>query len=337
MRKVRLTLEPLETRTLPTAQISATLSLGVLTVKGTPGLDYLAVSENNNQISVPGASITLTGRQATSVASSSVYKIIVETLGGNDTVLLNGSQLITQPTLIDRNPNPSSADLASDFSVYQWAGTGVKPSDVFQQGAPDCGFLAPLQSLAQTDPAFISSGITYLGSFQYNVRLYRPGEGNAAGQWITQKVYFDGTYTSFDCRPPAGNDFWCLLYQRAWEQERKFEGKSDVTQPSDAFTALTGQPAGGDWATNTTLFWQLLQTPGVNLVVATKTTQADISPKLIADHAYAVVGLDANQNLILRNPWGFDGGTVASGNPNDGLITLTWAEYSQSILTIWFC
>ena len=336
MRKFRPTLEMLETRNLAAANITAVLSLGVLTVKGTPGLNQIAVSESQNQISVPGAIITITGRQVNSVASNTVYKIIIETLGANDTVLLNGSQPITQPTLIDRNSSPSPADLASDFSVYEWAAAGVKPSDVYQQEAPTCGFLAPLQTLAQTDPSFITSGITYLGSFKYDVRLFRPGVNGTAGKWIEQQVYFDGTYTAMDCKPPAGNDFWCLLYQRAWDQERAFEGKSNVTLPSDAFLGLTGQPGYGDWATNLTLFQQLLQTPGVNLVVATKTDQADINPMLIEDHAYAVVGLDANGNLIVRNPWGYDGGTVASGNPNDGLITLTWAEFSQSMLTIWY-
>jgi hypothetical protein len=109
-----------------------------------------------------------------------------------------------------------------------------------------------------------------------------------------------------------------------------------VAFPSDAFLALTGRAGGWDWATNLTLFQALASAPGVKLVVATKTDPSAINPMLIANHAYSVLGLDQYGNVVIRNPWGFDGGAVASGDPTDALITLNMAQFSQSMLTFWF-
>ncbi len=405
MSNVRPSLEALETRELLAAQVTASLAQNVLTVEGTPGADHIAFWESQNQISVLGEPINLTGRQVASVASSSVSKIVVNTLGGDDVVQLNqdkyGSQPITQPVVINggdgndylaagwgpttinagggndtilagpgtdtintgtgnntiyestgnativngggkdtvipppsQSPAPSAT--APTFNTRNWAPAGIQPADVIQQQAPTCAFLAALQTVAQTDPSFLNSGITYLGWYEYQVRLFRPNADGVTGTWVNQVVYYNGTVTATDCRLPSDGDYWAILYQRAWEQERTFEGKSDVAFPSDAFLALTGRAGGWDWATNLPLFQALVSNPGVKLVVATNTNPSAISPMLIANHAYSVVGIDPFGNVVVRNPWGYDGGAVASGNPNDGLVTLTWAQFSQSMLTIWY-
>lgn len=440
MRKVRPSLEALETRTLPAAQVVASLAAGVLTIEGTPGADRIALWQGQNQLAVLGVNIAVNGKPVTSVASGSVQKIVVNALGGDDVVLLNqdkyGSQRVTQPALIDggdgndylaagwgnstlkggagndslyggagkdsvsggdgndllyggagvdllygdagndalhggddndflsggdgndqlfgeggydslRGGNGDDVLDAGtrgedvdggagwDLDVYRWAVAGVKATDVMQQQAPTCAFLAALQTVAQTDPNALANGITYLGSYKYQVRLFRDGAGGAAGQWVTQTVYFDGNVTPLDCQQAAEGNFWTLLYQRAWEQERKFLGVSDIAYPSEAFLALTGKAGGWGWATDLAGFQQLLKLPGVRLIVATKPDLKSISPKLVENHAYAVVGLDAGGNLVLRNPWGYDGGAQASGTATDGLVTLTWAEYSKSVLTFW--
>jgi hypothetical protein len=71
------------------------------------------------------------------------------------------------------------------------------------------------------------------------------------------------------------------------------------------------------------------------VVASTLPNQASISPMLVANHAYTVMGLDSAGNIILRNPWGTDGGQVASGTPGDGIITISWAVFKQSMYAFW--
>lgn len=61
----------------------------------------------------------------------------------------------------------------------------------------------------------------------------------------------------------------------------------------------------------------------------TATTLATGS-QLVASHVYSIVGVDANNNIIVHNPWGYDGltGTIAAdSNINDGNLTLTMAQF----------
>jgi hypothetical protein len=60
------------------------------------------------------------------------------------------------------------------------------------------------------------------------------------------------------------------------------------------------------------------------------------SPKLVSRHAYTVLSVQRDSDgqpfsVRVRNPWGIDGGTVPSDNPNDGEITLSWVAFQQDM------
>mgnify|MGYP000328891523 CR=1 FL=1 len=54
--------------------------------------------------------------------------------------------------------------------------------------------------------------------------------------------------------------------------------------------------------------------------------------QIVASHAYTIVGMDSKNNIIIRNPWGVDGstGNIKSDGKNDGLITLTPAQFKAN-------
>ncbi len=86
MRKLRLGLEDLQTRTLP----SATLAGGVLTITGTEGRDVIVVRESHGAIAVRGVKIDDAGAMMRSVPAGEVEHINVVALGGNDRIDLRG-------------------------------------------------------------------------------------------------------------------------------------------------------------------------------------------------------------------------------------------------------
>lgn len=82
MAKAHLSLESLNSRTLP----SATLANGVLTVTGTEGRDQIVVREHHDTISVKGMQIDVGGVMQSTVPASAVTSVAVNALGGNDRV-----------------------------------------------------------------------------------------------------------------------------------------------------------------------------------------------------------------------------------------------------------
>src|SRR5690348_12764821 len=101
----RPTLECLEERTLLTAQLSASLSSGLLRIEGSAYADTIVVREINNRISVDGVKISVAGRGQASVSAASVSRIEVFGNGGNDRIFLNsqavrGQQALTRPVTV---------------------------------------------------------------------------------------------------------------------------------------------------------------------------------------------------------------------------------------------
>ncbi|MCI0460468.1 MAG: hypothetical protein L0Z62_26235 [Gemmataceae bacterium] len=218
-----------------------------------------------------------------------------------------------------------------DLDVYQWAAGGVRMEEVLQRDAPLCGFLAALGAVARQRGPDLERGISYLGDHLYAVRLYRAGAG-----WVTHHVLYNGILTGSDPNPAGEGKFWAVLYQRAWVQERAALGLNEVGLPSEALTALTGLPGSGLFATDQAAFLDALFDNRF-LVVSTSPDPSRVSAQLIANHGYVVLGLDAAGRVVLRNPWGFDGGAQPTDSPRDGVVAVTWAEFTQSMLALWFC
>lgn len=83
----RLSLESLENRQLMAANITATLSDGVLSVKGTPRNDVIIMRQIGNTLSIDGVSIN---------GSGPITKIEVSGFAGNDVLRLDGNGVTNQ-------------------------------------------------------------------------------------------------------------------------------------------------------------------------------------------------------------------------------------------------
>lgn len=92
IRKEPAMIETCEPRTVMAANLMASVSeAGVLTIEGTDNADHITVREVDVQIVIEGIQIAVNGKLVNSVATSSIHRIEVNSLGGNDRVELAGS------------------------------------------------------------------------------------------------------------------------------------------------------------------------------------------------------------------------------------------------------
>jgi Ca2+-binding RTX toxin-like protein len=221
----------------------------------------------------------------------------------------------------------------TDYNAYRWAINGATYDDVKQGGIGSCVFLSGLSSAA-AQGMDLASRISYLGNFTYNVKLY-----NVETQAIdNREVVFNGFIytkpdgTRIDPWQADPEEFWTILYQRAYVQMANY-ADLDFTDPDDAMYAVTGRSVDtGDWSDPTVVKNALADDKVVTA------GNADDTYKVYAHHSYTV--LDVYQQsgtwyIKLRNPWGkdvkssdlADGSHVAYGSNNDGIIVLTWSSF----------
>lgn len=300
---------------------------GIDVLTGWAGNDRLSGDAGNDSLNGNSGNDTLQGGDGNDVLSGDADNDRL--LGGAGTDILRGGDGVDY---LDAGSRGEDADGSAgyDLNVYAWAIGGEKATDVAQQYAPTCSFLASLIALTRDHAADLDAGITYQGNDYYGVRLFRAN----SNQWVTMQVKYDGSYLTYDALPVGEGKFWVVLYQRAWVKERQAQGLLAESWPDESLTALTGRPAAG-WIYPDVASLRHDFDLHLNMIAGTKTTVVAISSKLITNHAYTIVGFTAANDIILRNPWGIDGGAVASGIASDGLITLTWAEFAASMLGVW--
>jgi hypothetical protein len=247
-----------------------------------------------------------------------------------------------------------------DFSAAAVTGTKASANNVFQGKSGTCVILSSLAAVAN-DGVNLAARITKTGTNQYAVPLYRPGTG-----WVTQTVYFDGTWTDNDPMIASPGDAWVVIYQRAFLQEMgvrwtdpdqsQWANKyGDKFQHADsALVALTGSAQWHDASATVALARTQLPggTPGSAPLESGMTSsdfnvlRAAVNGRhptialtmdtnltaygLIQDHAYTVLSVtttSAGTKVTLRNPWGTDG--PKRQGADDGVITLDWSVFSR--------
>jgi Ca2+-binding RTX toxin-like protein len=241
-----------------------------------------------------------------------------------------------------------------NFLAYTPVLNGTTPDDVMQRRTPTCWIDSALAAAAKAG-INLASRISYLGNGLYSVQLKNPN-----GAPTSQLVSLDGGKLDFE---PAlhGNESWVILYQRALMQQlgkdwHTLSGYSGGW-PDQVMPFLTGRAAysrGESWGSgghfdktkdHEMQNIQFLLNSG-SLVCAC-TNQGDFgtfnvlgsvsTPMLAGGHCYAVDSIDmAQATITLRNPWGSDIGdgkdaTVPSGNPSDGLVTIAFDEFYNSM------
>jgi hypothetical protein len=268
--------------------------------------------------------------------------------GGNDWLVGGaGNDLLSggaDQDFLDGGPGNDTFDGGAGFDSFHRDVSDVltNPSEVndIRQGASGtCVVLASLSAIANSG-VDLAGRIQQVGENQYNVPLYRPGTG-----WVTQTVYFDGTWTDNDPSVANPGDAWVCIYQRAFLQEMGVRWTDpnqaqwantygDRFQHADAaLVAFTGSASWHDSAmglARTNLSDLTRAVAGQRPTIAL-TRDADIQQYgLIADHAYTVLGVSSDASgtkVILRNPWGSDG--PQQQGANDGVIALRWDVFAR--------
>lgn len=239
----------------------------------------------------------------------------------------------------DGNPavaEPINGGTGMDWNADVVALAGTTMSDVNQTAAPSCGFLSSLQGLANNGYDFTKNikynGYRTDGTPSYQVKLF----SNNAWKWHT--VDFTGSLTATDTTPAVEGESWVILLQRAWIQQ---QGNGGRCWPHEAILALTGSAAKASRYQVVDSDFSAIQTAlaGNKLVVSGTHNQGLSTTKLVVNHAYTVIGttgfkidfLNIDTRLVmLRNPWGHDGGTGDS-QPQDGIIILSWKDFQTSM------
>src|SRR5262245_28881285 len=230
-----------------------------------------------------------------------------------------------------------------DFDARQPVRDGTTASDVNQGNTPTCWVLAPIASAARQG-INLAGRITYLGNGDYRVKLLNEDGGHSY-----QVVNLEGGRLDFE-PVPNGSESWVILFHRAIMQEMDVDwtDKDDYSsgQCWDVMPYLTGRPAESHEAYGIgftdSFIMEMRDALAAHKVVCAGTRQGDYgpwawdvnTPKLVGAHCYEVWAINSQARTVtLRNPWGYDGGS-GSGNPDDGVITITWDQFHGSFDTV---
>jgi Ca2+-binding RTX toxin-like protein len=233
-------------------------------------------------------------------------------------------------------PDPildSAAYRYADFSDRPlFAPAGPGRDDVAQGAVGDCYLLAVMSSLASVDPMRIGQSIAELGDGTLAVRFF-DSRGQAA------YVRVDATLPSVRGQTVyadlgQGGSTWAAMIEKAYALYRTNEASYASISGgllNEAFR-LFGMSAQSIYPSSHLSMEQVLlqvrQQLAAGHSVTAATWQFDAPSALVPLHAYDVIDVnldDAGQpvSIVLRNPWGIDGGTQGSGaGSDDGYITV---------------
>lgn len=267
----------------------------------------------------------------------------------------SGNDFLDAGTVLE----PAYGGAGENFDAYAPILYGAKGSDIDQNATPTCWVLASMAAAAQAG-IDMGSRITYIGSGKYHVQLLDENGGSHY-----QIVSLTTPRYSFEPGSPNAtpdthwNESWVLLIHRAIMQQRGVDWSNKDAYgsgwPSWSLPYLTGRPVqnygneitGGNFNTTNNAEMVNIQSKlsAGKLVVAT-TRQGNFdtfnilgsvnTPQLIGAHCYAVVSVNiADRKITLRNPWGTDVGSfpggLPSGDPDDGLVSITFSSFYGSM------
>ncbi len=191
----------------------------------------------------------------------------------------------------------------------------VSPDDINQGDFNDCWFLAPLASLAQTNPDFIREGIRENDNGTVSVRLW-DADGNM--QWVTVSAELPLDENGDPVSASDGDEpLWPAYYEKAFAQvyDEDPQGTYAAIEwdwAENAVPYLTGGEAEDissgwlDWGgSNYDNVKEAFESgKGVTVSSTGDAPEEWESQGYIDRHVYYVVGVDDDGNILLGNPWG---------------------------------
>lgn len=217
-----------------------------------------------------------------------------------------------------------------------FAASGPSVNDIRQGACGDCYFLAGLGAIAQDNPQTLRQNIVDFNDGTYGVRM-----GNSFYR-VDNDLPVNSTNSMSLSYAQLGreNSLWVAIAEKAFahyrtgaasyasieggwaiEANRAFGSQSAGERAFNAFSsaAAMGMEIYSRWINDEAV------TVGFS---GDKKKEASNSTPLILGHMYTVTRVIRNAagfvtSIELRNPWGIDGGTVTSGNADDGLVLVT--------------
>lgn len=236
--------------------------------------------------------------------------------------------------------DPETRYAYRDFSQMPLMSDGPQYSDVNQGYLGDCYFLASLASLAETDPMIIRQMIAPMGDGTFAVRFYRNGQ--AAYVRVDGDLPVSGAFPVY-ARFSSIGETWVALAEKAYAQFRygqnsyaSIEGGwmgavlREVTNASTQDVWISGSAAALGQMMSSHL------AAGHAVTAATKSSPA--SP-FVGNHAYMVKSVETDGSgtfVTVYNPWG-DDGKLWDGNPCDGLMKVSLAQFQGSMAALAVC
>lgn len=231
------------------------------------------------------------------------------------------------------DPTPLTGDVFETFTGRPlFSASGPSIDDIRQGELGDCWILAGLGAIARQNPNVIRANVVDFGDGTYGVHLgssfYRVDNDLPVSQYGDQQL----NYTALG----AGGSVWVSIIEKAYTHYRAPGANSYYSIEGgftfDLYNALNLSGAGA------LAFSQFANAASLGAAIKLVTDQG-LAPTigianpstltLLSNHQYIIVGYELNgltqqiENVILRNPWAIDGGPMPSGNPNDGIITIS--------------
>lgn len=241
-------------------------------------------------------------------------------------------------------PDPTDAGVTERLTADSFFGTGPTMADINQGIVGDCYFLAPLASLAYSEPSTLQNMGVDLGDGTYAVRFVRNGVPTFVrvdGDLPAGGFFTDGLSNAFI---GASGNVWGPIFEKAYTFFRYGQntyasiniGFQGTTMTDLGLSSVNVQASSKD----TVILADITAALSANkpVMVSTAAVISGGAP-IVASHAYTVIGASRDKTgtlyIQLRNPWGVDGFNVDS-NPNDGIITIKYSVFAANcvIMTI---
>ena len=212
-----------------------------------------------------------------------------------------------------------------DFSNYPlFAANGPSPDDIIQGGIGDCYFLSTLSNIARTDPGLIQQSVTQLANGTYQVTFQR--DGQPVVETVDASFAVDNTGKPIFAGLGTGNAIWVPIMEKAFcffrhPDQTPSYSQIDFGSGAEVFADFGGQNLGSlfgyQFRTGDQLVSEIRSELAAGDVIDYATSAQ--APNLVSSHIYAVVQVNDDGTLTLRNPWGFNPNNAGDG----GYINLT--------------
>lgn len=217
-----------------------------------------------------------------------------------------------------------------------FAKSGPSMGDIRQGELGDCYYLAGLGAIAGDSPMTLRQNIVDFNDGTYGVRL-----GNSFYRVDNDLPVRNGSTQAAFAALGRENSMWVAVAEKAFAHYRRGQNSyasiegGNCVEVNRAFGATSsGSQTFASYGNATALINDLYNRWSNRQSVGVEFWSGPSNGPVVLGHAYTVASFVRNAagaitGVVVRNPWGVDGGSQTDSNPYDGLVTLTTAQLFQ--------